>query len=437
MGGLIGLGLAALPGSPVRGWCSTTSARRSRPAALQRIGAYLGQPVRWASAGRGGRLRCWAISQGFGPHTPRAVAGADAAACSSPTATASSRTTTRRSPCRSAPSRPRSAAAGEALLWQSYDALRCPTLLLRGAESDLLSRDTAQAMTQRGPKARAARVRRRRPCADAGARRSRSPSCGSSCCATMKTGLLDAARARGADRAAGRRAPGGRADAEADAAQLARARAFAEPLLAGPAARHRRGRAGPCRRRGRDPAGHRRGAVDARGGLPRLRRRLPAASPRRWWRKAFGDVVRQPGRRTRASWCRSSVPRARRRSATSSAPSRPSACARCCWPSRATCAWCCCAWPRGCRRCAGTRPASSRARARWRASRCRCSRRWPTGWASGRSSGRSRTWRSASWSPTHYQRVARAARREARRARAAASRRSAQRAGRRPGARTA
>ena len=44
-------------------------------------------------------------------------------------------------------------AAGEVMLWHSYDALRCPTLLLRGAQSDLLTRETAQAMTQRGPKA--------------------------------------------------------------------------------------------------------------------------------------------------------------------------------------------------------------------------------------------------------------------------------------------
>ena len=44
-------------------------------------------------------------------------------------------------------------------------------------------------------------------------------------------------------------------------------------------------------------------------------------------------------------------------------------------------------------------PASSRCPPAWRASRCRCSRRWPTGWASGRSSGRSRTWPSASSSP--------------------------------------
>ena len=43
--------------------------------------------------------------------------------------------------------------AGEALLWQRYDAIRCPTLVMRGAESDLLSQATVQAMTRRGPRA--------------------------------------------------------------------------------------------------------------------------------------------------------------------------------------------------------------------------------------------------------------------------------------------
>ena len=46
------------------------------------------------------------------------------------------------------------AAAGQAALWAAYDAIRCPTLLLRGADSDLLRRDTALDMTERGPKAR-------------------------------------------------------------------------------------------------------------------------------------------------------------------------------------------------------------------------------------------------------------------------------------------
>ena len=48
---------------------------------------------------------------------------------------------------------PEMASAGQAALWRSYDAIACPTLLLRGADSDLLSHDTALLMTQRGPKA--------------------------------------------------------------------------------------------------------------------------------------------------------------------------------------------------------------------------------------------------------------------------------------------
>jgi pimeloyl-ACP methyl ester carboxylesterase len=38
--------------------------------------------------------------------------------------------------------------------WPTYEAVRCPTLVIRGAQSDLLSKDTALQMTQRGPKAK-------------------------------------------------------------------------------------------------------------------------------------------------------------------------------------------------------------------------------------------------------------------------------------------
>jgi len=44
-------------------------------------------------------------------------------------------------------------AVSEAKLWQLYDATQARTLLLRGAESDLLSSATAIEMTQRGPRA--------------------------------------------------------------------------------------------------------------------------------------------------------------------------------------------------------------------------------------------------------------------------------------------
>lgn len=38
-------------------------------------------------------------------------------------------------------------------LWRYWDVITCPTLLLRGAASDLLQRDTAMEMTKRGPRA--------------------------------------------------------------------------------------------------------------------------------------------------------------------------------------------------------------------------------------------------------------------------------------------
>ncbi|HOL64828.1 MAG TPA: alpha/beta hydrolase [Accumulibacter sp.] len=38
-------------------------------------------------------------------------------------------------------------------LWPLYDPIRCPTLVVRGAQSDILSAETAAAMTSRGPRA--------------------------------------------------------------------------------------------------------------------------------------------------------------------------------------------------------------------------------------------------------------------------------------------
>lgn len=43
-------------------------------------------------------------------------------------------------------------------LWPVYDAIRCPTLVIRGAESDLLEPATVAEMTRRGPQARAVEI---------------------------------------------------------------------------------------------------------------------------------------------------------------------------------------------------------------------------------------------------------------------------------------
>jgi pimeloyl-ACP methyl ester carboxylesterase len=39
-------------------------------------------------------------------------------------------------------------------LWPIYNAISCPALVMRGADSDLLLRETAEKMTLCGPKAR-------------------------------------------------------------------------------------------------------------------------------------------------------------------------------------------------------------------------------------------------------------------------------------------
>ena len=156
MGGLIGLMLASLPApasspSPVRRLVLNDVGPVIQPAALKRIGSYLGQPAHWATVEEAADA-LWAISQGFGPHTrdewlalTRPQLKADGAGYKP-----------HYDPAIAVPVRaitPELAAAGEAALWAAYDRITAPTLLLRGGSSDLLSPETALAMTQRGPRA--------------------------------------------------------------------------------------------------------------------------------------------------------------------------------------------------------------------------------------------------------------------------------------------
>ncbi|MBT9494596.1 MAG: alpha/beta hydrolase [Paucibacter sp.] len=157
MGGLIGMGLAALPAKPaclVRRMVLNDVGPELSLAALQRIGGYLGQNMHFDSVAEGSAYLA-SISQGFGPHS-----GAQWAALSAPMFkpdASGQGVSLHYDPKIAAPFAQvsaESAQAGSTALWQVYDSLTCPTLLLRGAESDLLSAATAQAMTQRGPCAR-------------------------------------------------------------------------------------------------------------------------------------------------------------------------------------------------------------------------------------------------------------------------------------------
>ena len=151
MGGLIGLGLASLKRSPIRRLVLNDVGPTVEPISIERIREYLGVPIRWSSEEEAADY-LWSISESFGPHTreqwmaltlPQLKRDGDGFVphydpkIAVPIAAMT----------------PAMMTTAEALLWHAYDNLRMPTLLLRGAESDLLSHETAQAMTMRGPRA--------------------------------------------------------------------------------------------------------------------------------------------------------------------------------------------------------------------------------------------------------------------------------------------
>jgi pimeloyl-ACP methyl ester carboxylesterase len=152
MGGLIGMALAALPKSPIERLVLNDVGPAIDAAGIARIASYIGLPLSWASEDEAADYLL-TISQGFGVRdraTWMALTrpmlrreGERFRFHYDPAIAVALRAVT-----------PEAAALGEAALWAAYDAIRCPTLLLRGVDSDILSPATAAAMTQRGPKAR-------------------------------------------------------------------------------------------------------------------------------------------------------------------------------------------------------------------------------------------------------------------------------------------
>lgn len=153
MGGLIGIGVASLPRNPIRRLILNDIGPTLNAQALQRIGNYIGQDMRFASFDEGAAY-IKSISLPFGPHTDQQwdKLARDVLIKNPQGQWVRHYDLSLAVPFASAT--PESIAQSEALLWHAYDAIRCPTLLVRGAESDLLTHETAQQMTQRGPKAR-------------------------------------------------------------------------------------------------------------------------------------------------------------------------------------------------------------------------------------------------------------------------------------------
>lgn len=145
MGGLMGMMLAAQPGSPVRRLVLNDVGPFLPQAALQRIGDYVGLDPGFESLDALEKyLRD--VHAPFGPlsgeqwrhlaeHGHRVRETGDLGLAYDPRIA---------EPFRAAPPE-------DVDLWAVWDAVRCPVLVLRGAESDLLLPEIAEEMGRRGP----------------------------------------------------------------------------------------------------------------------------------------------------------------------------------------------------------------------------------------------------------------------------------------------
>jgi pimeloyl-ACP methyl ester carboxylesterase len=153
MGGLIGIALAALPGTPVKRLVLNDAGPVVSKVSLERIASYLGKGLEFASVEKAEQyLR--AVHAPFGKHSDaqwrhlteiwlRPDEGGAWRAHYDPRIAEPFRATM--------PEK-------DLELWPLYDAIRCPTLVIRGAASDLLSRKTTEEMAARGPKAKVVEI---------------------------------------------------------------------------------------------------------------------------------------------------------------------------------------------------------------------------------------------------------------------------------------
>lgn len=154
MGGLIGMALAAQQDTPITRLVLNDVGPVVTAASIARIGAYVGKAPRFASVEQAESFLRF-VSAPFGAltddqwrhltvHVLRQGAGGDFELAYDPGI-----------------AEPFRRAMGEGKdieLWPLYEAIRCPTLLVRGAESDLLTAETATQMAGRGPKARVVEI---------------------------------------------------------------------------------------------------------------------------------------------------------------------------------------------------------------------------------------------------------------------------------------
>jgi pimeloyl-ACP methyl ester carboxylesterase len=148
MGGLIGMFLAAMPGTPIKRLVLNDVGALIPAEGLRRLASYVGVDARFPDlAALEANLR--RIAATFGPLSDAEWHRlAATSAKQEPNGTyvyAYDQRIANAGP---------QAEPHDIDLWATWDAIAVPTLILRGAESDILRHEDAVAMTQRGPKAR-------------------------------------------------------------------------------------------------------------------------------------------------------------------------------------------------------------------------------------------------------------------------------------------
>jgi len=149
MGGLIGMTLASLPDSPVTRLVLNDVGPVITAVSLERIGTYLGEAPAFPSLEAVEQF-VRVVAAPFGPHNDAQWRFlTEHVARREPDGTYR----LRYDPAIAVPFKAE-APHKDVELWQVYDAVRCPTFVMRGEHSDLLTRETAAQMAERGPRAK-------------------------------------------------------------------------------------------------------------------------------------------------------------------------------------------------------------------------------------------------------------------------------------------
>jgi len=148
MGGLIGMALASLDRTPIRRMVLNEAGPLVTGVSLNRIGAYVGKAPAFPSLEAAVEY-VRGVSAFFGPHTDAEWRFlTEHYVCRQPDGTYRARYDPRIA-------EPFNAGGPheDLALWHVWEKVRCPTLVIRGGLSDLLTRETVERMRATGPRA--------------------------------------------------------------------------------------------------------------------------------------------------------------------------------------------------------------------------------------------------------------------------------------------